>query len=144
MHKLFFSIIGSLALVAISCGNPETNSEDSTSPTEQQKPVFKNVSVLDLNNAIESQEEVIVLDVRTADEVSQGYVNSAINVDVNGGQFSQGVQGMEMSKTVYVYCRSGQRSQKASQQLLDLGFTDVRNVQGGYMAWEQAGYAVAK
>lgn len=144
MHKLFFSIIGSLALVAISCGNPETNSEDSASSTEQQKPVFKNVSVLDLNNAIESQEEVIVLDVRTAGEVSQGYVNSAINVDVNGGQFSQGVQGMEMSKTVYVYCRSGQRSQKASQQLLDLGFTDVRNVQGGYMAWEQAGYAVAK
>lgn len=46
--------------------------------------------------------------------------------------------------TVFVYCRSGRRSQLAKKKLLSLGYTDVRSVHGGFAAWEQAGLPVEK
>ncbi len=144
MNKLFFSLIALVSLVAISCGTPESNTNNPSDQTAEQPSTVKNVQVADLKEALNATEDIVVLDVRTAGEVAQGYVNSALNVDVNGANFSQGVQELDTSKTIYVYCRSGQRSQKASTQLLELGFTDVRNVEGGFMAWEQAGYPIVK
>ena len=43
---------------------------------------------------------------------------------------------------IYVICRSGNRSLEASNLLLEAGKQDVRNVQGGILAWQQAGFPV--
>jgi rhodanese-related sulfurtransferase len=43
---------------------------------------------------------------------------------------------------LYVICRSGNRSKQASEILLKAGFKDVRNVEGGILAWQDAGFAV--
>jgi rhodanese-related sulfurtransferase len=45
---------------------------------------------------------------------------------------------------VYVICRSGNRSLQASRALVEAGFQDVRNVDGGMIAWEAAGLPVAR
>ena len=45
-------------------------------------------------------------------------------------------------KPVAVMCRSGRRSASATKQLADAGFTQAKNVNGGIMAWEQAGLPV--
>lgn len=144
MNKLFFSFIAIVSITAISCGNPSTNANSDSAKVEQQQVTVKNVQVADLKKAMDISEDANILDVRTTGEVAEGYVPSAINVDVKGNSFAQGVAGLDKSKTVYVYCRSGYRSQLASNQLLDLGFTDVRNVEGGFMAWQQSGFPVAK
>lgn len=44
---------------------------------------------------------------------------------------------------LYVICRSGNRSRQASELLANLGFQDVRNVDGGFIAWKEAGYETA-
>ena len=103
-----------------------------------------NVGVTDLNMAIQNQEDIIILDVRTAGEIAEGFVENAAKVDVNDQGFDEGVSFLDKSKPVFVYCRSGHRSQIASKKLLKMGFTDVRNVEGGFMAWQQAGYPVSK
>ncbi|WP_027067550.1 rhodanese-like domain-containing protein [Maribacter sp. Hel_I_7] len=75
-------------------------------------------------------------DVRTASEFNSGHIKKAINVDVfNAGNFNKYFEKLDKDKPVYVYCRSGARSQKAARKLLKLGFSQVYDLKGGYSAW---------
>lgn len=48
------------------------------------------------------------------------------------------------STPLLISCKTGGRSMKASQILVDAGYTDVTNVQGGYDAWSSAGLPIEK
>ena len=86
--------------------------------------------------------EVVVLDVRTEDEFSSGHVKGALNADVNSTGFMYQIQGLDKGKDYVVYCHSGRRSVKASDILINEGFTSVTNVEGGIVAWKDMGYDV--
>lgn len=145
MKKLILSIVAIVSFVALSCGQAENkNAVNSSSTPEQTSGTFKNVSVSDLDWAISSKEDLVILDVRTPGELTQGYVENAVNIDVNNSNFRSQAADLDKSKTTYVYCRSGIRSQTASKILIELGFTDVRNVEGGFNAWQEKGYKIAK
>ncbi|SFR77232.1 rhodanese-like domain-containing protein [Maribacter stanieri] len=75
-------------------------------------------------------------DVRTASEFNSGHIKKAINVDFfNAGNFNKYFEKLDKNKPVYVYCRSGARSQKAARKLLNMGFLQVYDLKGGYSAW---------
>ncbi|XP_010444848.1 PREDICTED: thiosulfate sulfurtransferase 16, chloroplastic-like isoform X2 [Camelina sativa] len=89
------------------------------------------------------------LDVRTPEEFSQGHPCGAINVPY----LKRGASGMSKnpdfleqvsshfgkSDDIIVGCQSGARSFIATTDLLDAGFTAVKDVSGGYAAWAQNG-----
>lgn len=131
-----------VSFVAVSCGNAESNAGQSGEQTTSG--VYSNVSVTDLNNAISSKEDIIILDVRTPGELKSGYVENALNVDINGSTFKTQAAKLDKTKTVYVYCRSGHRSQTASKSLINMGFTDVRNVEGGFIEWSQKNFKIVR
>ncbi|MDO6472501.1 rhodanese-like domain-containing protein [Maribacter sp. 1_MG-2023] len=75
-------------------------------------------------------------DVRTPSEYNSGHIKNAINVDFfNGGNFNAYFEKVNKEKPVFVYCRSGARSQKAARKLLKMGFTQVYDLKGGYTSW---------
>ncbi|SNR41111.1 Rhodanese-related sulfurtransferase [Maribacter sedimenticola] len=77
------------------------------------------------------------IDVRTALEYGGGHIKNAINVDFfNTGNFEKYFEKLNKEKAVYVYCRSGARSQKAARKLLKMGFEQVYDLRGGYSAWK--------
>lgn len=82
---------------------------------------------------------VQLLDVRTAQEFGEGHVANAVNVDVLEDDFSEKVKGLNPEKPVYVYCRSGKRSAKATAILEGLGFKEIYDMEGGYLQWENDG-----
>lgn len=85
-----------------------------------------------------SADNVQLLDVRTAKEYDQGHIADAQNIDVLEKAFKEEIQVLDKKKPIYVYCRSGNRSKAAAKILMDAGFENVVDLEGGYKAWKSA------
>jgi thioredoxin 1 len=79
-----------------------------------------------------------VVDVRTPDEFSKGFIDGAFNIDVNGPEFVSQASALDKSKPVLIYCLSGVRSAKAAEYLRKQGFVRVVELEGGMMKWNAA------
>ncbi|EAR02152.1 rhodanese-like domain-containing protein [Maribacter sp. HTCC2170] len=87
-----------------------------------------------------SQEEldkVVLVDVRTPKEYSQGHLENSILIDWMGDSFVEEFEKIDKEKTVYLYCRSGRRSADATKYLDSMGYKNVFNLTGGYIAWAE-------
>lgn len=82
---------------------------------------------------------VVVLDVRTPEEFAAGHLAGAVNVNLESGSFESDIAGLDQATPYAVYCRSGNRSGQAMGIMQDAGFTDVAHLDGGIVAWQQAG-----
>lgn len=85
---------------------------------------------------------VIVLDVRSPQEFAAGHLPDAINIDVESADFADRVAGLDESAKTLVYCQTGNRSGVATDEMADLGFTEMSDLQGGIEAWSAAGEEV--
>lgn len=85
-----------------------------------------------------AQPDAVVLDVRTADEVRQGKIKGAVQIDIFNSAFRDKVSKLDPEKTYLVYCRSGNRSGQACQMMAGLGFKKLYNLNGGIMSWKGA------
>jgi rhodanese-related sulfurtransferase len=98
-------------------------------------PGVTKLNVADFKSGI-AQKGVQILDVRTAGEFGSGHIAKAKNLDFfQGSRFKSGLEGLKKDKPVYVYCRSGNRSGKAARMMAAMGFTEIYDLRGGYMAW---------
>jgi rhodanese-related sulfurtransferase len=88
--------------------------------------------------------DALVLDVREEKEYSAGHIANAKHIPL--GQLASRVQDLEKyrDKPIVVNCRSGARSASACGILKKQGFSEVYNLRGGIMAWEQSNMPVEK
>lgn len=100
---------------------------------------YPTVSVQELKTAVDSG--AYVLDVRTPQEFAEGHIVSASNLPL--GELEARSGEVPDDKPVYVICRSGNRSQHASEILSKAG-KDVKNVGGGMNDWVSAGYPITR
>ncbi|NMH87898.1 rhodanese-like domain-containing protein [Flavivirga algicola] len=78
----------------------------------------------------------VVLDVRTDEEVADGIIANAIHIDIYRGQeFISEIEDLDKNKNYYVYCRSGNRSGQACSIMEELGFENTYNLEGGILEW---------
>jgi rhodanese-related sulfurtransferase len=86
----------------------------------------------------------LLLDVREPDEYAAGHAPGSILIPL--GQLKTRLDEIRASerKPVAVICRSGRRSAQAADILQKSGFATVYNVQGGMIAWEEAGFPVIR
>ena len=73
-----------------------------------------------------------VIDVRTAEEYATGHLEGAMNIDVQAMDFKDQISKLDPNGTYVVYCRSGNRSGQAIEQMSALGFKNLTN--GGAVA----------
>jgi rhodanese-related sulfurtransferase len=91
----------------------------------------------DWTKQLEEDNNSIVLDVRTQDEVDEGMILDAIHIDIYRGQgFVDDIEKLDKTKNYYVYCRSGARSGQACAIMNQLGFDNAFNLEGGFNEWE--------
>ena len=97
-----------------------------------------NLSVKEFAEKI-SQEGVKILDVRTPEEVAEGFIDGAQNIDFYREDFDNEIKSLDKDFTYAIYCRSGKRSGQAAQMMQDAGFLSVFNLDGGMIDWANAG-----
>ena len=86
----------------------------------------------------------VVLDVRTPEEFSSGYIRGAKNINFLSTNFRNEISKLDKNKTYLVYCASGGRSAAACKIMTDLGFKEVYNLKGGIYGWKKVGKDVKK
>lgn len=137
------------ALIFVSCNAQEAQKvqelDKKETATAASAQLAKNISAADFKAAVEAAgPDVQLVDVRTPGEWAQGTLKGADKINWNDSAFDQNIEGLDKTKAVYVYCRSGARSGRAMARMKSLGFTQVYNLNGGIMAWQRAGYEVVK
>ena len=114
-----------VSILTFSC----TSSNYSITPVSQDefKTLFANDSMLQ------------IVDVRTLEEYNSGFIKGAVLLDVKQDGFLQkAINRLDNSKPVYLYCKSGSRSQKAASELIrSKKFKTIYYLKGGFTEWKQ-------
>ena len=123
MKKLLILCMTFLCILT-GCGNT-----DSAKNTEQNSS-YQQVSMEEGLELMKEDSGYILLDVRRDDEFEEGHIPGAINVPLSTLGPDVAVTLTDKSAPVFVYCRSGRRSQTAGEKLVSFGYSDVTNIGG--------------
>lgn len=98
---------------------------------------MKELSQEEWQKQLKNDGDAVILDVRTEEEVEEGYIPNSKNIDIYKGQgFINEVEKLDKTKHYYIYCRSGKRSSQACTLLDQMGFSETYNLIGGFSEWE--------
>jgi phage shock protein E len=145
MKRLFLLLLIISAYAIAACSAPAT-----TAPIVADSAPSGNVNIdnLPLNvdvatvRALQGRDDVILIDVREPEEYAAGHIPGVHLIPM--GEVPSRLNEIPTDKTVIVTCRSGNRSGQITDFLRRNGFTRVHNMQGGLLAWQEAGYPVEK
>lgn len=84
-------------------------------------------------------DDLVILDVRTPEEFAEGHVNGAVMIDFYRPDFADELAKLDPDVPYVLYCRSGNRSGQTRAMMTELGFNAVDDVDGGVIAWQDAG-----
>jgi rhodanese-related sulfurtransferase len=127
------------ALTFTSCQQSSAQSAEATSdpvsaPAAAAGP-YQDLDVAGFQKIMAENPDAVILDVRTAPEVAQGAIDGYVHIDIKSPNFQNQIKELDKDKTYLVYCRSGRRSVAACQYMAQEGFSNLYNLQGGYISW---------
>ena len=101
---------------------------------DTQEAVYMNITAQEAKELMDTQTGYIILDTRTQEEYDQGHIPGAILIPYD--EVLEKAEGIltEKDQLILVYCRSGRRSKIAADDLVKLGYTNIREF-GGIIDW---------
>lgn len=103
-----------------------------------------NVNAEQAAQLIKDNKELVILDIRTAQEIAEGMIPAAVNIDFNDAQFANKLKELDPAKDYLIHCRSGGRSNRSLNTFKSLGFGNIYHLDGGFLGWEKAGLETNK
>lgn len=139
----------SAALLAASCSgssDPVEESQTVDNATEVVAEDTPGIRVVAASDALsiwdDPPADLVVLDVRTSEEFAEGHIEGAVMLDFYDPAFADQLAELDPDVPYLLYCRSGNRSGQTAEVMEQLGFTDVADVDGGIVAWSDAGQPI--
>ena len=93
---------------------------------------------------IQNETDIDLVDVRMPSEFREVHAEGAINVPLDSLDPKAVARSINGSKPIYVICKGGNRSRKAVQNFYEAGVENAVNVDGGTMAWVDAGLPIVR
>ena len=136
-------IVALMLGIAFAFNAPAALAKDMTAKdlVEQAK---KNVTMISLEDAkaLFDKGGVIFLDCREPKEFKSGHIPGAINIPRGLLEFQIEGKIADKNANIVMYCKSGGRGCLACESIGNMGYKNVKNMEGGWMAWSKAGYPV--
>ena len=101
----------------------------------ENEVIIKHISMNDIVQIMEENENYIILDVRTQAEYNQGHIPNAICIPNETIDENVVNKLPDKNQMILVYCRSGNRSRQAAEKLKKLGYTNLIEF-GGIIDWK--------
>jgi rhodanese-related sulfurtransferase len=140
--KKFLFALAALSVLAFGFAQVEATAASETMADivkEAANESWMQISVEDAANYIFETEPVLV-DVRTEGEFGDGHLEGAVNFPVQTIDEYLGSMPSDLDTPILIYCAAGTRGFWALAYVTSLGYTNVKNLRGGYNAWVDAGF----
>ena len=140
--KIRLLVLMSLALsvlALVACGGRGT---ETAAPAIEEIDLSTLAPSIDVETAhsLYNDPDVFMLDVREPDEYEAGHIPGITLIPM--GEIADRLSEIPTDQEVIVTCRTGNRSSQVVDFLRAQGFTNVHNMEGGIVAWEESGYPV--
>lgn len=141
MRRTILITLTSIVFILTACSSsaPAQTSAEAGKPVKVTGGEYRDVSVSELQSMMEEKDFVFV-------NVHIPFEGDLPNTDLSipFDEISQNLGQLPAEKDakIVLYCRSGRMSQIAAEELVRLGYTNVWNLDGGFIAWEEAGLQV--
>lgn len=109
---------------------------------EEARRETEQVSAAEVHDALESGEEVTVLDVREQNEWDEGRIGGATLIPRGLLESQAAARLPDRNRRIVVHCAAGGRGALAAKTLKEMGYTNVANMEGGLGAWRERGYEI--
>ena len=126
MRKIVCKVLSALLCIFsfVGCNQKETT----------MKNTYEQITPAEAKGIMDTEQNYIILDVRTEEEFAQGHIAGAILIpDYEITERAEGILS-DKDQQILVYCRSGRRSKNAASQLVELGYSNVKEF-GGIIGW---------
>ena len=122
INKIFLLVLLALALVCVGCSKAEEAS-------------YEQISGAEAKALMDSESGYIIIDSRTQSEFDSGHIEGAILIPEYEIASRAASELPDKKQLILIYCRSGRRSKIAADELVKLGYTNVKEF-GGIIDWE--------
>ena len=123
-------------LAACSMANSSDSSQTpaASEPQNAGEEAYHKITADEAKNMIEATDDIIIVDVRTAEEYTEKHIPNAILVPNETIANEASVKLPDQGATLVIYCRTGVRSKQAADKLVEMGYTNVYDM-GGFADW---------
>lgn len=140
VKRAFLFILLLLSFVLVACGGSETETAVSEPVEAIDASTLPEQISVETVHQIKDQDDVFVIDVREQDEYDQWHIPGVTLMPMS--TFQENMDQLPTDKEILVTCNSGNRSGQVTDFLLQNGYTNVHNMEGGIVAWDKAGFEV--
>ena len=124
MKKWLWVMLAMLLLTACGQHNEET----------QEANFMMNITAQEAKEIMDTREGYVILDTRTQEEYDQGHIPGAVLLPYDEVLQKAETILTDKNQLILVYCRSGRRSKLAANDLVKLGYTNIKEF-GGIIDW---------
>jgi rhodanese-related sulfurtransferase len=134
MIRILTTIILLLLPVTACAEQTASSSSEDTVPR-----LIRTVSASESASMIAGDASIVILDVRSPEEFSEGHIEGARNINYHDEDFQTRIAALDKSTPYLLLCHSGVRSGKTERLLKSFGFTNVAHLKSGIAGWRKEG-----